>query len=70
MEMKINYDYIRYRMKEEGMTTRSLAKLLNCSEQSLYNMFSVNNVPSFYCRLFKICKELNISLEEITKEVE
>ena len=59
--IKVKNNYIKYQMKEKGISHADLAKLLECSEQNLYKTLSKDTVPTFTDRLIKICFFLNLS---------
>lgn len=69
MTLKIDYEYLKYLMKKDGITYDNLAKQLNCSTQDLYYMLNKDSVPVYYSRLFSICQILKVSLEDITEKV-
>lgn len=70
MTLKINFDLIRYKMKQQGLTSDDMAKLLNTSVANFYCFTTKQSVPTFYEKLYAICKELDLSLEDVTKELD
>ena len=70
MTLKIDFDLIRYKMKQKDLTSDDMAKLLNTSVANFYYFTTKQSVPSYYERLYAICKELDLSLEDVTREVE
>ena len=69
MTVRINNDYIKYRMKNKGVSFVELAKKLNCSNACLYAMLLKEDVPTYLERLVIICKELDIPLDEVIEEL-
>ena len=69
-KLKIDYEYLKYLMKSEGITYDDLAKKLNCSTQDLYYLLNKDTIPIYYSRLFAICQILKVSLEDVTQVVE
>lgn len=69
MTIKINNDYIKYKMKEQKVPFTELAKKLGCSNHCLYAMLLKDEVPTYLERLVIICNELDISLSDVIQEL-
>ena len=65
--VKVNNNYIRYQMKEKGISHSDLAKLLGCNDMNLYKTLEKTTVPTYTERLVMICHILDISLMDIFK---
>ena len=64
-DIKVNNNYIKYQMKEQNITYKDLADLLECNEQNLYNMLTKKSSPKLLTRLWNICEALDISFLDI-----
>lgn len=66
-KLKIDYDLVKYEMRKQGYTSDDMANLLGISVASFYHFINKSTVPSFYEKLYIMCEELDLSLEDITE---